>query len=292
MKEELDVDFLEKLERLRLVVKKRKNLGYLGERESPKMGKGSEFSDYRSYQVGDELRYIDWNIYARFEKFLIKLFEEEEEVDIHILLDTSSSMGFGSPSKIFYGKQMALAFAYLGVSSWEKVNFAYFQDGIKEIFPLERKKGNIFELLKLLNTIEPDGITDMNNAIKNYLASLKRKGIIIIISDFLSPLGYKDGILFAKHKKFSVYLAHVISEEEISPGFRGNLCLIDSETNEKMEILLDDYMLERYRKTLEKFLDDIEKFSLSYQVEYMRSVTTIPVEDLLLKYLRVGGWVR
>lgn len=290
--ERLDVDFLEKLEKLRLAVKRLKILTNVGERKSPKMGRGTEFSDYRSYQVGDELRYIDWNVYARFEKFLIKLFEEEEDVEVHILLDASSSMDFGNPSKFFYGKKLALAFAYLSLASWEKTNFSYFQENLKEVIPLERKKENIYKLLNYLNQLKADGITDINEALKNYISSLKRKGLIMIISDFLSPSGFKEGILYAKYKRFNVYLIHIISEEEISPPYMGNLSLIDSETREKIDILLDEYMMEKYKKSLEKFLDEIESFSRLYQVEYMRSVTTIPVEDLLLKYLRLGEWLK
>lgn len=290
--EELDLEFLEKLEKLRLAVKRLRVVSNVGERKSPKMGRGTEFSDYRSYQIGDELRYIDWNIYARFERFLIKLFEEDEDMEVHILLDASSSMDFGNPSKLFYGKKLALAFAYLSLSSWEKTTFSYFQNQIKEIIPLERKRENIYKLLQGLNQIRGEGITNINETLKNYVSSLKRKGLIMLISDFLSPSGFKDGILYAKYKKFPVYLIHVISEEEISPPYQGNLSLIDSETKEKIDILLDDYMMEKYQKALERFLDDIESFSLVYQIEYMRSVTTIPVEDLLLKYLRIGGWIR
>lgn len=290
--EKLDIDFLEKLEKLRLAVKRLRVLTDVGERKSPKRGKGTEFSDYRSYQVGDELRYIDWNVYARFEKFLIKLFEEDEDIEVHILLDASSSMDFGSPSKFFYGKKLALAFAYLSLSSWEKTNFGYFQEGLKEVMPLERKKENIYKLLNYLNQLKAEGITDLNEAIKNYISSLKRKGIIMIISDFLSPSGFKEGVLYAKYKKYPVYLVHIISEEEISPPYKGNLSLIDSETREKIDILLDEYMLEKYKRALEKFLDEMESFSRLYQIEYMRSVTTIPIEDLLLKYLRLGEWIR
>lgn len=290
--EELDLEFLEKLEKLRLAVKRLRVVSNVGERKSPKMGRGTEFSDYRSYQIGDELRYIDWNIYARFERFLIKLFEEDEDMEVHILLDASSSMDFGNPSKLFYGKKLALAFAYLSLSSWEKTTFSYFQNQIKKIIPLERKRENIYKLLQGLNQIRGEGTTNINETLKNYVSSLKRKGLIMLISDFLSPSGFKDGILYAKYKKFPVYLIHVISGEEISPPYQGNLSLIDSETKEKIDILLDDYMMEKYRKALERFLDDIESFSLVYQIEYMRSVTTIPVEDLLLKYLRIGGWIR
>lgn len=217
-KEKLDLEFLEKLERLRLAVKRLRFRSHLGERKSPKMGRGTEFSDYRSYQVGDELRYLDWNIYARFEKFLVKLFEEEEDVEVHILLDASSSMDFGTPTKFFYGKKLALAFSYLSLSSWEKTTFSYFQDKIKEILPLERKKENIYRLLNLLNEIKAEGTTNISETIKKYASSLKRKGIFIIISDFLSS-EFEEGIIYARYKKIPVYLVHLICQEEISPFF-------------------------------------------------------------------------
>jgi uncharacterized protein (DUF58 family) len=262
----------------------------VGERKSPKTGKGTEFSDYRTYQIGDELRYLDWNIYARFEKFLVKLFEEEEDLEVHILLDSSLSMDFGIPTKFFYGKKLALAFSYLSVSSWEKVTFTYFQDDIKGIIPLERKRENIFKLLDQLNKLKAEGKTNLNEAIKKYVSSLKKKGLLLIISDFLSP--YKDGILYARYKKLPVYLIHVISEEEISPPYEGNLQLIDSETNEIINLYIDKSLIENYKKTLDNFLKDIESFSIKTNVEYMRTSTSIPVEDLLLRYLRMGGWLK
>ncbi|MGB9768795.1 MULTISPECIES: DUF58 domain-containing protein [Dictyoglomus] len=290
-KEKLDLEFLEKLEKLRLAVKRLRFRSHLGERKSPKMGRGTEFSDYRSYQVGDELRYLDWNIYARFEKFLVKLFEEEEDVEVHILLDASSSMDFGNPTKFFYGKKLALAFSYLSLSSWEKTTFSYFQDKIKETLPLERKKENIYRLLNLLNEIKAEGNTNISETVKKYASSLKRKGILIIISDLLSS-EFEEGIIYARYKKMPVYLIHTICEEEISPFFSGNLTLIDSETGEKMDILLDEYMIQKYQKALEKFLNHIESFTMLYNVEYLRSITSIPIEDLILKYLRVGGWIK
>ncbi len=286
----LDTEFLEKIEKLRLAVKKIRIISNVGERKSPKTGKGTEFSDYRTYQIGDELRYLDWNIYARFEKFLVKLFEEEEDLEVHILLDSSLSMAFGIPTKFFYGKKLALAFSYLRVSSWEKVTFTYFQDDIKGIIPIERKKENIFKLLDQLNKLKAEGKTNLNEAIKKYVSSLKKKALLLIISDFLSP--YKDGILYARYKKLPVYLIHVISEEEISPPYEGNLQLIDSETNEIINLYLDKSLIENYKKTLDNFLKDIESFSIKTNVEYMRTSTSIPVEDLLLRYLRMGGWLK
>lgn len=291
MKEELDLSLIEKLEKLRLSAKKLTITGNIGERKSPKVGRGSEFADYRNYQMGDELRYIDWNIYARLEKFLIKLFEEEEDLDIHILLDSSSSMGFGKPSKLFYGKELSLAFAYLGLSSWEKVKFAFFHEKLEDILSIERKRENIFYLYDMLKNIQPHGITDINGILKRYLNWQKRRGILILISDFFSPTGYKEGLSLAKYKKFSVYIIQLLGEEEIEPPYQGDLWLMDSETKEKKEIFIDKNLIEIYKKELDNLLQDLEKFTFSYGIEYLRTVTTIPVEDLLLKYLRVSGWI-
>ncbi|MCS7201877.1 MAG: DUF58 domain-containing protein [Dictyoglomus sp.] len=291
MKEELDLSLIEKLEKLRLFAKKIKITGTFGERKSPKVGRGSEFADYRNYQIGDELRYIDWNIYARLEKFLIKLFEEEEDLDIHILLDSSLSMKFGKPSKLLYGKELALAFAYLGLSSWEKIRFASFQESINNLVSLERKKESIFNLFRVLKIIKPSGITDINNVLKQYLSWQKRKGVLIVISDFLSPTGYKEGLSLAKYKKFSIYAIQILGEEEINPPLKGDLLLVDCETNEKREVLVDENLIEIYKRELDKFLKELEEFTSNYGIEYLRTVTSLPVEDLLLKYLRSRGWL-
>ncbi|PMQ02119.1 MAG: DUF58 domain-containing protein [Dictyoglomus sp. NZ13-RE01] len=291
MSEELDLSILKKLENLKLIAKKIRISGNMGERKSPKVGRGTEFADYRDYNLGDELRYIDWNIYARTEKFLIKLFEEEEDLDIHILLDTSSSMEIGSPSKLFYGKNLALAFAYLGLNSWERIKFCSFNEDLQHFLSLERRKENIFQLFRVLKDIKPKGKTNINKALKTYLDWQKRRGILIIISDFLSPNGFKEGLSLAKFRKFSVYIIQPLAEEEISPFYKGDLLLTDIETGEKWEVFIDDNIRKKYEEEFHRFLDDIERFTQSYNIEYLRTVTYIPIEDLLLRYLRVSGWL-
>jgi|YelNatPaOPRAMG01_1025707.scaffolds.fasta_scaffold25248_3 uncharacterized protein (DUF58 family) len=291
MNEELDLSIIKKLEKVRIYAKKLKLTGTIGERKSPKMGRGSEFADYRSYELGDEVKYIDWNVYARLEKFLIKLFEEEEDLNIHILLDSSSSMGFGNPSKLFYGKNLALAFAYLGLNSWEKVKFAFFHEDIQGLLSLERKRENIFHLYNMLKPLKAYGLTDLNKVLKRYLEWQKTRGILILISDLFSPFGFKEGLALAKYKKFSIYLVQILSEEELEPPYMGDLWLIDSETKEKKEIFVDREIKENYKKELNNFFKDLEKFTLSYGIEYLRTTTSIPLEDLLLKYLRASGWL-
>jgi len=288
----LSPEFLSYLERLDILLKRSIRGVSVGERISSRHGRGIEFQDYRSYEIGDDFRYIDWNIYARLDRLFVKLFREEETVNIYILLDVSSSMDFGTPSKLLFGKEIAASLGYIGLVNYDIVNLCCLSSDIRERLEGLRGRTNTIRLLRFLEDVLPAGTTVLNSVMKEIVRSLRGKAIFIVISDLLDPAGYQEGLKMLRGKGYDVFVFHILSEEEISPNIDEEVRLIDAETKEVLE--LDNYegIVVGYKKVLERFLREIEDFSSRHNIEYIRASSSIPFERIILYYLRLGGWVR
>lgn len=292
MKRLFDEDFLRKLEALSLI-SRRASLGQAkGERRSVKKGSGVEFRDFRPYVPGDDIRYVDWNIYSRLDRLILKLFIEEEDLCLHLLIDSSGSMGFGTPSKLEYALKVAAALGYIGLSNFERVAIGLFSDGLGKLLRPRRGRGQIFPLLGFLDKVRPQGRTDLSASLKEYALWAKAPGLAILISDLLDPRSYQEGIMALLKRRFDVFLFHLVSTEELHPPFSGDLRLIDAELKEAKEVTVGPALLSRYRQNLEAFFQGVEAFCLRNQVGYVRASTAVPFEDLLLKHLRQGGLLR
>lgn len=287
----LSPEFLSYLERLDLLIKRSIKGVSIGERLSSRHGKGIEFQDYRSYEIGDDFRYIDWNIYARLDRLFVKLFREEEMGSINIFLDVSRSMDFGSPSKLYFGKQLSASLGYIGLANYDSVNIYCISSTVEKTLESIHGRTNVMRLLRFLEDLNAQGVTSLNNAIRESIKRLKNKAIFIILSDFLDPAGYAEGLKLLRVRGYEVFVFHILSEEEISPDISGSVKLVDSETGETIE--LDGLeMIDGYKRTLERFLNEIESFCLTHSIEYIRASSSIPVDKIVLYYMRLGGWLR
>ena len=282
-----DAEFMQKLEYLSLIARKLFRGRYRGEHKSYRKGSSLEFHDYRSYQPGDDFRYIDWNIFSRLDKLFVKLYTAEEDLTIHILLDTSASMGFGSPSKLDYAKRVGAALAYIGYINLDRVRAASFNDSRGKFLDPSRR-GGVSILFRFFEDLESGGQTRFNSALSDYAASVRRPGLAIVLSDLLDPAGYYDGLKTLRFAGYDVMLIQILAEEEIAPSANGALDLIDSETREHLRMTVDKRVLEAYSLRLEAHFRDVEQFTLSQGIEYVRASTIVPFEDLVLKYLRQG----
>ena len=278
---------MQKLEYLSLIARKLFRGRYRGEHKSYRKGSSLEFHDYRSYQPGDDFRYIDWNIFSRLDKLFVKLYTAEEDLTIHILLDTSASMGFGSPSKLDYAKRVGAALAYIGYINLDRVRAASFNDSRGKFLDPSRR-GGVSILFRFFEDLESGGQTRFNSALSDYAASVRRPGLAIVLSDLLDPAGYYDGLKTLRFAGYDVMLIQILAEEEIAPSANGALDLIDSETREHLRMTVDKRVLEAYSLRLEAHFRDVEQFTLSQGIEYVRASTIVPFEDLVLKYLRQG----
>jgi uncharacterized protein (DUF58 family) len=287
-----DEAFLKRLDALSVVSRKVVTGRARGERRSLRKGVGVEFQDYRPYVAGDDLRYVDWNIYSRLDRLLLKLYVEEEDLCLHLLVDGSASMGFGQPSKLDYALQVAAALGYIGLTNLERVALAHFSDDLTHMLRPRRGRGQIFPLLEFLSAVEAKGPTNLNRCLARYALRSPVPGIAVVLSDLLDPGGYAAGLKSLLRCRFEVFLMHVVSEEELRPPLRGDLTLLDAEGGASREVSLDRTALERYQGRLQDHFEEVERFCASHRIDYLRTSTVVPFQDLILRHLRRGGFLR
>jgi uncharacterized protein (DUF58 family) len=287
----LEPAFLNKLEQLSLVSKKVFAGQLKGEKRSTRRGTSVEFADYRDYSAGDDLRYIDWNTYARLEKLFLKLFVEEEDLHVYLLLDRSQSMAFGSPAKLEYAKRVAAALGYIGLTNYDRVGASLFAERLHATMLPVRGRGQVFRFFQFLEGVQPQGVTSFDRSLREYALRTRRPGVVIVISDCFDP-NYEAGLKALLYRKFQVTLLHVFDATELKPDFLGDLKLIDAETGEVREITVSPSLLRDYQRAVENFCGGLQRFCRRYGVDYIRTTTDTPFEDLILKYLRRSGLVR
>jgi uncharacterized protein (DUF58 family) len=287
-----DTDFLKKLEQLRLTSNRIYHGQGRGEHSTVKIGTSLEFSDYRNYQVGDDYRYIDWNIFSRLDRLFLKVFTAEEDLSIHILLDTSQSMLFGEPPKIDYAKRVAAALGYIGLTNLDRVGITTFGAGIHESMHPRRGRDHFLGLLEYCDRITCVGETDFNRSLMEYSFRSRRAGLAIVISDLLDPQGFERGLESLRFARYDVLLLQILDEEEMRPGYTGPVRLHDLESAHEQRLTIDELLLARYRERVQQWCRHIEEVCLKSQIEYLRASTLLPFEDLILKYLRHGIHLR
>ena len=272
-----------------------------GERRSTKRGTSIEFADYRDYTRGDDLRRLDWNVYARLEKPFIKVLEEEEDLTIHILLDSSASMNWPEDSspvpldvhKFRYGQRLAGALAHIGLSTGDRVSVGLLSGaGLAQRWGPHRGRGQTLRLLTWLEGLVPAGETNLNAALNDYALRGGRPGLALIISDMLSPNGYVDGLNALQGRGYEVGFLHLLSPDEIEPPLAGDLRLIDCETGQGQDVTIDGAMRDLYARRLLAWRDEMATTCRGRDVHYVAIETDAPWENVILYELRRAGVVR
>jgi uncharacterized protein (DUF58 family) len=287
----LDPQFLRRLEQLQLASRKVFVGRHKGERKSRMRGVSCEFADYRNYVRGDDLRFVDWNIYARLERLFLKLFMEEQDLTIHLLLDTSLSMDSGQPNKLEYARKLAASLGYIGLAGMDRVCVQSFSNKLDSGLLGIRSKKSIFKLFDYLTNSHADGSTSLIDSLKKFAVSASQKGIVIILSDFLDPSGYEEGIRALLARRFEVCVIHILSPQEMEPELEGHLRLLDSEWNDFTDVTVNRRLMEQYKKTLKSFCGGLESYCRRHDVSYLFSPTSLSFESVLMGYLRRMGVV-
>lgn len=286
-----------KLEQLMLVATRVRAGAMKGERRSIRRGTSIEFADYRNYARGDDLRRLDWNIYARLERPFIKLLEDEEDLAVHLLLDTSASMewpqdGDRSQKKFLYAQRLIAGLGYISLATNDRLTIASIGDRRQEPFGPVRGRAYGLALLNYVTGLKPQGVTDLNGGLKDYALRAGRPGLCFIVSDMLSPDGYQEGLNALLGKGYEVGLIHVLSPDEVTPVLGGDLRLMDVETGNPQEVTLDSGMRELYIKRFEEWRDSIRADCVRRGVHYVTVETNIPWEKVILFNLRRLGAVK
>ncbi len=287
-----DDDFQRKLDYLALVSKRAFAGRMRAERRTKKTGAGVEFADHRDYQPGDDFRYLDWNVYQRFDRLLLRLFEEEEDLAIYFIVDASTSMGFGDAQKFRYAKRVAAALAYVGLANLDRVSIVSTTDKVLSRMPATRGKARIFKVFRFLKELKPDGHTNLEDALKAFVAQNKRRGLVVLASDLYDPHGFERGINVLRYNKFDPFVVHVIDKQEAKPKLAGDVLLYDCETGDEREVTVTAKVLERFENAYGEYLAEIERFCSSKQVPYIQADIAVPFEELILRVFRRGGFLR
>ena len=192
----LTSDFMARLDRFDLLSRKMLNGKMKGERRSKRRGQSVEFADYRNYVLGDDLRFIDWNIYGRLDKLFIKLFQEEEDLALYVLVDTSKSGDFGTPNKLDYIKQVAAALGYVGLVNYNRVSISAMSDGVTHDTGGLRGRRRVSTMLEFVDALRPAGTSDFGAACKRFALTHRAKGVLVVLSDFFDKSGFEHGLRY------------------------------------------------------------------------------------------------
>jgi uncharacterized protein (DUF58 family) len=279
-------EFLAQLERLSLLSRRVFRGSVKGERRSPRRGHSVEFADYRQYGVGDDLRYVDWNIYGRLDRLHVKLFVDEEDLCLHLLVDGSASMGFGTPTKLEYAARLAGALGFVGLVSFERVGVGILRERVSEGWPPTRGRNQSVNMLNFLTGLRAGGRTSLNDALADYAVRSREAGLAVVLSDFLDPGGFENGVRALLERRFDVHLVHLLDPAEMNPTLAGDLRLEDVETGELRDLTVDGEAIRAYRDRLYQFLERIETFCRTKEIGYHRVITDTPVEEFVMAQLR------
>ncbi len=291
-RELFDDAFMAKLEYLDVVAKKAFAARSRGERRSKKIGSGVEFADHRRYSPGDDFRHIDWNVYARLGKLLVRLYEEEEDLHVYVLVDSSASMVVGDRQKFDHARKLGAALAYIALSSMERASVAPFSAALGQRLLPARGKSQIFRVMSFLKAIEPGGTTAFADSMKSFVHQTKRRGLVVLLSDFYAQDGYEEGLNYLRYNRFEPFVLQLIDPRDAEPSLRGDVTLVDCETGVGRDMTFSARTLAAYRDAYHGFNQELESFCHARRLSHVRASVREPVEDLMLNVFRAGGFVR
>lgn len=284
----IDHDLLSRLDGLRIATHRPLPGLLKGELRSPKHGSAIEFADFRDYVPGDDLRNVDWNIYARLERPYIKLFEEEEEVAARILIDCSHSMNWGEPNKFDYARKLGGCLAYMALRNRSWVSVYGFSKGVQH--SLARRRGPAFipAMLQFLDRLAPENRTDLLAASRQIVSERNPAGLVFLISDLFDP-NFDAALSILGSRTREVVIIHLLSPQEIEPDLSGDIRLIDSESGEAREASITPRLHAKYKDNLESWRTSLKRSCLKRGMDYVTVDSSTPLEELLLTTLRRRG---
>ena len=294
------IDFLSpglmaRLERMEIVSRKVFRGRMKGERRSSRQGQSVEFADFRGYVPGDDLRMIDWNLYARLDQLFLKLFREEEDLHLHVLVDASESMRFGNPSKLFVASQLAAALGYVGLCRSDRVRVAALGK-LGDAAPVLRGRTGFHRLVDYLTLVNDPGATQkttsLSEAVKDFLIRGGSTGIVVLVTDLMDKSGYESALRMLVGRRMDILLVHLLSPEELDPPIRGDLRLIDAEDGDVTEMTISPYTLKRYQQTVNVFIEQARQFCARRNIAYVFAKSDASIDLLITQYLQKRGVVR
>ena len=297
-----DSEFLKKLEYLSLISRRIFRGQLLAQKRTRQPGGGVEFADHRDYVLGDELRYLDWNVYARLGSRLIKRFAEEEDLHVYFFLDCSQSMSVGQgvsgrAGKFDYARQVTAALSYIALADLDRVSVVAFADKIYDFFPLIRGKQHVLSLLRFLELLQNVGkTTNLRASVNEFLHGKHRAGLVVLVSDFYDSAAPSNSWQMAvdtlRYRQFEPNLIQVHDLLEASPRLLGDLQLVDIETGFAQDVTISENVLKRYHQKICDFFESIRRYCIENGCSCTISPTAVPFDELILRMMRESGAVR
>ena len=288
----LEPSFLRKLDTLRLVPRRAATGQASGNRRSVRRGASVEFADYREYVPGDDLRSVDWNAYGRLEKLYVKLFVDEQDLALHLLIDTSMSMRFGAPAtKFLYARQMAAALGYIALARGDRVSAAGLSAVPGTVLNSLRGQPGIAMLFAHLQRLTEGGADQLSRSLTRYAAQSRSPGIAVVFSDFYDD-GWFQGLQALRARRFQIVLCHILTPDETSPAIAGEVRLVDAETGEAREVSVSPVLIEQYHHAFNAYCARLEDAAKRYDMTYVRISTSQPLLDAIQRLTGVAGILR
>jgi uncharacterized protein (DUF58 family) len=292
----LDSRLMSKLDAIDVMSRKIFSGKLQGERRSRRRGQSVEFADFRPYVHGDDLRFVDWNIFGRLDKLFLKMFLEEEDLSLVIAVDTSASMRVGNPDAFDYARRVAMALGYVGLVNQHRVSLVGFSQGRVERASNLRGRRKAADIAQWLLTLEPEGASGFEEAMRLVGTSRSGRGVMIVLSDFLFPEGFEKGLSMVAGRGFDLFALQVLAPQVVDPtregGVTGDLLLVDSETGVETEITVTPELLRLYRDRLDRLCGALRGYCTRRDIVHMVVESSTPVETLMLEYLRRRGLLR
>jgi len=280
----INTNFLDQLDRFHLVIKKRVTSNYIGPRRSIASGKGLTFKEHRLYAPGDDIKLIDWKVFARTDHLHIKTFEEERNLTSHIIMDSSASMGFGKPtSKFDYASMLGVGFAYLSMRDNEKFQFSTFNENL-EVFRPRRGMSQLASMVQHLNNTKTTGTSKLLDSISQYKKLIDSRALLVLVSDFLMDINEIKEALYTLGDH-EIKIIQVIDPVEKNLSYQGDFKLIDSETKSMLRTYISPRLRVNHQQMLDSHCAKIEEICDTLGIRFFQITTDTPVFDAFYKVL-------
>ena len=283
-------DFLTRLEYLSIVSKRVFRGQLLAQRRTMQMGSGIEFSEHREYTVGDDLRYLDWNIYARHGDLLLKRFQEEQDLHVYLLLDCSRSMAFGSPPKFDLARQLVAALAYIALADLDRIAIVAYANGVVAELPMTRGKARILSVMKFLESLQTSGDdTNLEKCVQGLLHRGAHTGLAVVISDLFEEHGFQRGLDQLRYRRFDAHVIQLHDPKEADPALLGDAELVDIESDSVRKVTVTERSLKRYRQLFADHQNAVREYCRACALGCTQSPSTVRFDDLIMRMMRESG---
>jgi uncharacterized protein (DUF58 family) len=280
-------DFLTKLEYLSIMSKRVFRGSLLAQRRTMQLGSGIEFSDHREYATGDDLRYLDWNVYARHGDLLLKRFQEEQDLHVYLMIDCSRSMGFGSPPKFDLARQLTAALAYIALADLDRIAVVAYANDIISEFPVTRGKARILALMKYLESLSTVGTdTNLSKAVQGLLHRGRRNGLVVVLSDLFDTNGFSRGFDQLRSRRFEAHVLQRHDPKEADPKLLGDAELEDVENGSIRMVTINERMLRRYKQLFTDHQTSVRDYCRRYGLSCTQSPSIVPFDQLMMTMMR------